>query len=160
MAMSKRMVVLCVCAVVAMTLMASEVQAACSLNDLAPCLNAVTKGALPSGACCAKVAAADVPCFCNLVANSNYPTAYVNNAVNVPKKCGGAAYSNFKGKNCAGTLHSLSTVVTTRRLPEPLAIDMFLSYCCWVQDAGICSQLVRGVTVLHPNLLKLPIQFC
>lgn len=90
-------VVTLMCAVVFIT----EVQA-CSVNDLAQCLNAVANGATPTAACCAQVAAADVPCVCNLFTGTTYSPTYVNNAVNLPAKCGGAAYAHFQGQVCAG----------------------------------------------------------
>ena len=75
---------------------------ACSLEDVAACANTVTNGAAPSATCCSQVAAVNVPCFCNLVSTGNYQPSFVNNAVGVPAKCGGAAYAHFKGQTCAG----------------------------------------------------------
>ncbi|KAG0595051.1 hypothetical protein M758_UG134800 [Ceratodon purpureus] len=98
----KRAVVMIFTLCMVVVLMADDAQAACSLNDMAPCLDAVTSGAAPTEPCCLKVAAVDVVCFCNLVATGNYPQSYVNNAVVVPAKCGGSAYAHFKGKVCAG----------------------------------------------------------
>jgi hypothetical protein len=79
-----------------------DVQAACSLTDVAACENTVMENEPPSGACCTQVAAVDVPCFCKMVSTGNYDPKYVNNAVSVPERCGGAAYAHFKGQTCAG----------------------------------------------------------
>lgn len=144
-------VLVCLMVFAAMSMMASEVQAACSLNDLAPCLNAVSKpNVRPDGACCGKVAAVDVPCFCNLVQKSSYPPAYINRAVSIPAACGGNAYAHFKGKNCAGTvLYRLSHYQSLTRTPHSLSLSLFTVksahplVICALVGALICLSVIQ-----------------
>lgn len=102
MAEVKRLVLLSLAAFLMVTMVARNVDAQCSINQLAGCANAVTSGAPPSVTCCAEVGAADPACFCKLLSGNSYPDAYVTNAILVPSKCGGAAEAKFKGRNCAG----------------------------------------------------------
>ncbi|XP_024377333.1 uncharacterized protein [Physcomitrium patens] len=101
---AKRTVLLSLLVVVVASMVARNVDAACSLQQVAGCLDAVTKGATPTGSCCTQLGQVDAPCFCNLLANGKYSDAYVNNALHVPARCGSnsAAYAKFKGRNCAG----------------------------------------------------------
>lgn len=97
----KGVMVSSLCLIVVLALVAN-VNAQCSLSQLSQCISAVTQGTNPPPLCCNEVASADFGCFCNLVSRGNYPPAYVSNAVLVPQKCGGEAYSKLKGKTCAG----------------------------------------------------------
>lgn len=103
---AKRTVLLSLLVVVVASMVARNVDAACSLQQVAGCLDAVTKGATPTGSCCTQLGQVDAPCFCNLLANGKYSDAYVNNALHVPARCGSnsAAYAKFKGRNCAGKI--------------------------------------------------------
>ena len=98
------MMAMAVCALVVMS-WAGDVQAQCSISQLGQCMGAVTRGSYPSPQCCAQVGAiADFNCFCRMMQNErNTPQAYINNAVNVPRKCG-AQGQKLRNRQCGSKL--------------------------------------------------------
>jgi hypothetical protein len=124
----------CLGLVLAMAMMVADVQAACSIATMQPCLPAAQTGAFPSGGCCSAVSsmgagAGGPSCLCSLATSTIARANGVNVdlAMGIPQKCGFAVPRGFTCNSMSSPCHKSHIYKYLHFIPPPPPLSLSLS---------------------------------